>query len=253
MLPTDVFVLDFDGVLCDSAAETAVSAWRTGRRFFPDWAGNDPPPAVVEDFVAVRPVLETGYQAILLLHRILAGVSRADIRREGAAAAETLLPRLGLDKPTLIRAFGETRDAWIAADPAGWLARHRFYPGTLERLRERLAAGCPVRIATTKQERFVLALLAGENLDFPAEHVFGLDSGKNKEQILRETQAEFPAAAIHFVEDRLDTLHRVEACPELAAVRLYYADWGYGLPPERAAAQANPRIQIWTLEKFLRG
>ena len=251
MFRNDAFVLDFDGVLCDSARETAVSAWRAGQSFFADWTGATPSPETVARFVAVRPVLETGYQAILLMKRIVDGVPVAEIRAGGAPAAEALGARLGLARADLVRAFGAVRDAWIAADLADWLSWHDFFPGTLDRLRRCLAGGTPVSIATTKQERFVEALLAGQGVAFPAERIFGLDTGKKKEQVLREVLAAYPGSGVHFVEDRLGTLRRVQACAELSAVRLYYADWGYGLPAELAEAQADPRLCVWSLERFL--
>jgi hypothetical protein len=38
----DVFALDFDGVLCDSVAEAAVTAWRGGGKLWPHWQGEEP-------------------------------------------------------------------------------------------------------------------------------------------------------------------------------------------------------------------
>jgi phosphoglycolate phosphatase-like HAD superfamily hydrolase len=251
MPAADVLVLDFDGVLCDSARETAVSAWRAGREFFPEWSSPDPSAAAIEAFLAVRPVLETGFQSILLMRRIVDGVPVGQIRAEGAPAAEALMAELGLEKAALVRAFGAARDQWIQADLPDWLSRHGFFPGTLDRLREHLATGTPVFIATTKQERFVEALLAGQGLDFPPERIFGLDAKKKKEQVLRELLAGFPGSQLHFVEDRIDTLRRVQGCPELAAVRLYYADWGYGLPADLADAKTDPRLHVWSLDQFL--
>jgi phosphoglycolate phosphatase-like HAD superfamily hydrolase len=251
MPAADVLVLDFDGVLCDSARETAVSAWRAGREFFSEWSDLDPAPEAIDAFLAVRPVLETGFQSILLMKRIVDGVPVDQIRAEGAPAAEALMPELGLEKAELVRAFGTARDEWIKSDLPDWLSRHGFFPGTLERLREHLAAGTPVFIATTKQERFVEALLAGQGLEFPSDRIFGLDAKKKKEQVLRELLAAYPGSQLHFVEDRIDTLRRVEDCPELDAVRLYYADWGYGLPADLAGAVADPRLHVWSLDQFL--
>ena len=60
-----ILALDFDGVLCDSARETAVSAWRAGSGLWPeDMHGAEPPENMIRQFTAVRPYLETGYQAI---------------------------------------------------------------------------------------------------------------------------------------------------------------------------------------------
>jgi phosphoglycolate phosphatase-like HAD superfamily hydrolase len=247
----DVIVLDFDGVLCDSARETAVSAWRAGQEFFPDWSGPEPTAEAVDAFVAVRPILETGFQSILLMKRIADGVPVDEIRDGGAEAAEALMAELGLERQALVRAFGAARDVWIESDLPGWLGRHGFFAGTAERLRETLATGIPVYIATTKQERFVEALFAGQGLDFPSARIFGLDAKKKKEQVLRELLAEYPGRRLHFVEDRIDTLRRVQDCPELAGVELYYADWGYGLPADLDAAKADPRLHVWSLDQFL--
>ena len=74
-----VFALDFDGVLCDSVAETAVTGWRAGRRLWPEWQADEPPAAALEQFVALRPLLETGYQAILLMHMVCTGVPEDEI------------------------------------------------------------------------------------------------------------------------------------------------------------------------------
>ncbi|MBT7303777.1 MAG: HAD family hydrolase [Victivallales bacterium] len=251
MPPANVLVLDFDGVLCASAQETAVSAWRAGQRFFPEWSGPEPSDEAIAAFTAVRPILETGYQSILLMKRIVDGVPVDEIRAFGSAAAEELVATLGLERTELIAAFGGARDAWIEADLPDWLSRHDFFPGTLERVRERLADDTPVFIATTKQERFVEALLAGQGIELPTERIFGLDARKKKEQVLRELSAQFPESRLHFVEDRIDTLRRVQACPELAGVQLYYADWGYGLPADLVAAHADPRLHVWSLDQFL--
>ena len=185
------------------------------------------------------------------MRRIADGDSVEEIRSGGAPAAEELAARLGLPRTDLVQAFGAARDAWIAENQADWLSWHGFFPGTVERLKERLAEGVPVFIATTKQERFVEALLAGEGLPFPAGRISGLDARKKKEQVLRELQAAYPERVVHFVEDRIDTLRRVQTCADLEAVRLYYADWGYGLPADLAAAEADLRLQVWSLEEFL--
>ena len=116
MPPANVLVLDFDGVLCASAQETAVSAWRAGQRFFPEWSGPEPSDEAIAAFTAVRPILETGYQSILLMKRIVDGIPVDEIRAFGSAAAEELVATLGLARTELIAAFGGARDAWIEAD-----------------------------------------------------------------------------------------------------------------------------------------
>lgn len=247
------FALDFDGVLCNSAAENAVTAWRAGAHLWPHWQGAEPPSAYQQRFLRLRPLIETGYQTILLMGLIAEGVSDDQLRAQFTPLADRLLHRIGRTPADLVALFGATRDAWIAADLADWLGRHHFYPG----VRDRFAAYCrtePCFILTTKQQRFIVALLAGQGIPFPAEHIYGLDRGRRKEEILEDLlgHPEHIGATWHFVEDRLPTLRRVAARPALAGVRLYLADWGYNTPADHAAARAHPAITVWSPEQFLR-
>ena len=228
-----ILALDFDGVICDSAGEMAISAWRAAGQLWPaDFAG-EAPDDFVEDFRALRPGLETGYESVLFARLLKDG---ADIVAESAHAAAQALPH---DREALIRLFGKTRDSWIQSNLESWLAAHRFYPGALEFLRTSQSQARVV-VITTKETRFAQALLDGV---IPPEAVFGLETG-NKVDTLCELRKSDPD--IHFVEDRLETLLRVSACADLRAVRLYLVDWGYNTSAQRREACQHPRIQVLT-------
>jgi len=248
----NVFALDFDGVLCDSAAETGVTAWRAGRRIWPEWEGAEPAAEHLRRFVELRPVLETGYQAILLMHFAWAGVSRERVRRGFAQMCDQALAEAGVSRAESVRLFGATRDAWIRDDLPDWLSRHRFYPGVFETFAAR-AGTEPTFILTTKQERFVHALLGSQGVRVPPERVFGLDAGKPKEEVLAELMGrpELQGGRFHFVEDRIGTLLRVAEQPGLEAVRLYLANWGYCTEADLAKAETHPRIAVWPPDRFL--
>jgi phosphoglycolate phosphatase-like HAD superfamily hydrolase len=248
-----IIALDFDGVLCDSARETAVSAWRAARALWPaDMGPAEPPEPVVERFVAVRPYLETGYQAIPMIRLVVDGCPESVFRDRFDEECERLMAALSLTREDLVARFGAARDSWIAADEADWLSRHRFYPGVLARL-SAARRDHEVAILTTKQERFAAALLRSGGVDLPSERLIGFESGVPKEQTLAALLGEARArdTAVHFVEDRLDTLRRVENTPELDRVRLYYAAWGYGTPTDLAAARSDPKITVWQTGDFL--
>ncbi len=252
--PRPVFCLDFDGVLCDSAPETAVSAWRAAGGLF-GWSGREPPGEALERFVRLRPVIETGYQAPLLMALIVRGMEDSRILAEFSELCRRLMAEQGLDRPTLVHAFGDERDRWIRTDLSDWLRRHRFYPGVVPALRRALAQR-PVFILTTKQERFALRLLESAGIDFPRDHLFGFDAGRRKEELLRELRRrpEDSEATFLFVEDRLRTLERVAGEPDLEAVRLVLARWGYVTEADlaRAEREYRDRIQVWELERFRR-
>jgi phosphoglycolate phosphatase-like HAD superfamily hydrolase len=228
-----IIALDFDGVICDSAGEMAISAWRAAAQLWPAEFAGEAPADFVEDFRRLRPGLETGYQSILLARLLRDGV---ELTAESAVAATAAVPH---DRDELVRLFGATRDAWIAGDLPGWLAAHRFYPGALDFLR-RSQACARVVVITTKQTRFAQALLEGV---LAPEAVFGLETG-DKVGTLCELRKE--DADVHFVEDRLDTLLRVADCPDLGSVHLYLVDWGYNTSAQRREAGQHPRIQVLT-------
>jgi len=116
-------------------------------------------------------------------------------------------------------------------------------------LNQILQTGCKVMILTTKQERFVSAQLQHFGVNFPIENIWGLERKRKKEELLA-VQLKSNPTAIHFVEDRLETLLRVESEPSLENVQLHYADWGYGTAEQLAVAINDPHIEVLSLDKF---
>lgn len=248
----DVFALDFDGVLCDSAGECAVTAWRAGGKIWPEWQGPEPPADCKIRFVNLRPVVETGYQMIPLMKFIRDGIGDDAILAGFSPLCDGLMDDHGLTRQKLVALFGQTRDEWIAQDSADWLGRHRFYPGVVARLHQALDV-YPVYILTTKQERFTRQLLDAEGVRMPEERIWGLDRNLNKGQMLEWVMAEpsLQGGQIHFVEDRLEALFGVVKNPILERVSLYLADWGYNTPAQREQARRHPRVTVWTIDRFL--
>jgi phosphoglycolate phosphatase-like HAD superfamily hydrolase len=252
----DVYCFDFDGVICDSAPETAVTAWQGCRELWPAPGGAPPPvappKALLERFCRLRPVMHTGFEAIPLMRLIELGqASDAALLADFPALRDGLVAREKLGTQALQERFGAIRDRLIAADQAAWLGWNRFYPGMGEALAA-AHARAPTFIITTKQERFAALLLSDQGVALPAGRIFGLESKRSKPQILLDLQAlpEHRGAAVHFIEDRLETLQEVVGTPALEALRLYLADWGYNTPAQREQAAACPRIQVVSREGF---
>lgn len=244
-----LIALDFDGVLCDSAGETAVSAWYAGSGIWSEWQG-DPPRTLVDRFRQLRPALETGYQAVPLLRAAASNRSVSDILENASDIVADIMRGNGLTPDDLKARFAAARDEWIRRDPESWLASHRFYPGVLERVQNAMC-NADVIIVTTKQERFVNRLLEKANLPFPADSILGLDRGRPKEVLLEERlSGPAPPSAAHLVEDRLATLERLRAVPALHRLQLYLAAWGYNTEPDHARAR-DLDIPVWQLKDFL--
>ena len=103
-----------------------------------------------------------------------------------------------------------------------------------------------VCIITTKQGRFVQAILQENSLPCPTlDRLYDLDNPYGKKpEVLKALLNESPGSEIHFVEDRMETLLAVTQCEELSNVRLYLVAWGYNTEEERIKAELHPRITL---------
>jgi phosphoglycolate phosphatase-like HAD superfamily hydrolase len=248
----DIFAVDFDGVLCDSAAEMAVSAWRAGAQIWSAWDEPEPPSEYLSRFLGLRPVIETGHQAILLMRLIDTGVDDETIALQFPELCIRLLEETEHAPAELVRLFAQARDTWIDRDLDDWLSRHTFYPEVIGTFAKRAVTDL-VFILTTKQERFVKTLLQSRGIRLPTDRIFGLDTGKSKEDVLEQLsqRPEFDGGRFHFVEDRFQTLIRVAGRRSLRHVLLYLAAWGYNTPRDRERAALIRRITIWDSGSFL--
>lgn len=261
----DLYALDFDGVLCDSCGESSLSAVKAAEVRWPglfhgvdsamqDW--------IVEQMHIVRPVVETGYENLLLV-RLLLEMKIPSIRKSSVAdglTIEGILEKWSKLKPVimeewdeerdvLIDIFGKVRDDWMENDLTTWIGANRFYPGVPDALK---FASSRIYIVTTKQSRFADALLRElAGVVIPPERIFGLGTGP-KVEVLKQLQRkpENQGLKLHFVEDRLATLKNVIKESELDGWNLYLGDWGYNTQKEREEAAAIPRIHLLQLSDF---
>ncbi|KAL7158764.1 hypothetical protein ABFS83_02G165100 [Erythranthe nasuta] len=261
----DLYALDFDGVLCDSCGESSLSAVKAAKVRWPslfngvessleDW--------IVDQMHIVRPVVETGYENLLLV-RLLLEIQMPSIRKssiaEGLTVEEILenwstikpviMAEWDEDRDVLIDLFGKVRDEWIDNDLATWIGANRFYPGVADALK---FASSKLYIVTTKQGRFAEALLREiAGVVIPPERIYGLGTGP-KVKVLKQLQdmPEHQGLTLHFVEDRLATLKNVMKETELSKWNLYLGDWGYNTLKEREEAATISRIRILQLSDF---
>ncbi|KAH7577948.1 hypothetical protein ACOSP7_000968 [Xanthoceras sorbifolium] len=261
----DLYALDFDGVICDSCGESSLSAVKAAKV---RWRGLfDGVDLALEDWIVdqmytVRPVVETGYENLLLV-RLLLEMRMPSVRKSSVAEGLTvegilenwfkikpvIVEEWGENRDALIDLFGKVRDEWIDTDLATWIGANRFYPGVSDALK---FASSSVYIVTTKQSRFADALLRElAGVTIPPERIYGLGTGP-KVEVLKKLQKkpEHQGLTLHFVEDRLATLKNVIKEPELDGWNLYLGDWGYNTQREREEAASIPRIQLLELTDF---
>ncbi|KAL2233876.1 UNVERIFIED_CONTAM: hypothetical protein Sindi_1119800 [Sesamum indicum] len=269
----DLYALDFDGVLCDSCGESSLSAVKAAKVRWPslfsgvessleDW--------IVDQMHIVRPVVETGYENVLLV-RLLLETQIPSIRKSSVAEGLTvegilenwmkikpvIMEEWNENRDELIDLFGKVRDEWMDNDLATWIGANRFYPGVPDALK---FASSKLYIVTTKQSRFADALLRElAGVTIPPERIYGLGTGP-KVKVLKQLQdmPEHQGLTLHFVEDRLATLKNVIKEAELDKWNLYLdkeseaGDWGYNTQKERQEAASISRIRLLQLSDFSR-
>ncbi|KAJ8749009.1 hypothetical protein K2173_013452 [Erythroxylum novogranatense] len=261
----DLYALDFDGVLCDSCGESSLSAVKAAKLRWPalfDGVDTSTEEWIVDQMHIVRPVVETGYENVLLV-RLLLESRIPSIRKSSVAEGLTvemildnwsklkpvIMEEWGEDRDPLIDLFGKVRDEWMDQDLATWIGANRFYPGVAEALK---FASSSIYIVTTKQGRFADSLLRElAGVTIPLEKIYGLGTGP-KVEVLKQLQSrpEHQGLKLHFVEDRLATLKNVIKEPKLDGWNLYLGDWGYNTQKEREEAASISRIQLLQLSDF---
>lgn len=226
-----IYALDFDGVICDSAVETAMTGWKAAGRIWADMSG-EVPQALIAQFRQVRPIIETGYEAILAMRLLFLGNSCAAIFRGYREKTQELLEQAQVNTDDLKKLFGDTRDHWIAEDLVDWIQMNPLFPGVPEKL-QRLGQTSTWYVVTTKQERFVKQILQANAIELDEECIFGLDRNMSKPEVLQGLLKIHPDQPVRFVEDRLPTLLNVQKHGELNAVELLLALWGYNTAEDK--------------------
>lgn len=240
------FAFDFDGVVCQSANESGLTAWRGAHQLWPESVPAHPSDDFAERFPKVRPVIETGHENLVVVKLIVEGLSDAEILADFASLRSAIIARDGLDPATLRRAFGSARDHWLSTDEESWLDVQGFYPGVVEAINGLTAPRC---IITTKEDRFTRKLVARAGLQVEPNRIYALEAFESggKRSVLATLGKEFPDMTLHFFEDRLKTLMGIK---NEALARLYLVDWGYNTPAERALATQVPEISLIDMAGF---
>jgi phosphoglycolate phosphatase-like HAD superfamily hydrolase len=248
MNKTLIYALDFDGVICDSAVETAMTGWKAACTLWPDMPKTIQPD-MIERFRVLRPIIETGYEAILVMRLLYLNESIEAVYSSYSDKIKTLLEEAQVSVNDLKKLFGKTRDQWIADDLADWINMNPLFAGVAEKLQQ-LGQHNTWYIITTKQERFVKHILKAYAIELADERIFGLDRNMSKIDVLKALLHSHNTETLYFVEDRLPTLINVLSTKTLSRVKLIFALWGYNTAEDKALAARQPFI-LQQLEDFL--
>lgn len=258
-VPT-ILALDFDGVLCDGLLEFFQTSWRTYCQIW-EPESHSPPDDLAPRFYRLRPVVEIGWEMPVLLRALVLNISEEKIIEDWSKVTQSIIETETLDAAEIGKKLDAVRDEWIATDLDGWLSLHRFYPGVIEQMHTILSATqasasevlTQLFVVTTKEGRFVKQLLQQQGIQLYEDRIIGKECKRPKHETLRQLIAAFSgeAATLWFVEDRLKTLQSVQQQPDLEAVRLYLADWGYNTQAQRESIRNDSRIRLLSLAEFV--
>jgi len=253
-----LLVLDFDGVISDSAPESFAVALLTYTQLIESARFGDrraaleserlpTPGRLAEDpcyarFIDLMPLGNRAEDFAISLCALEAGRPLADQADYDAFRSE-------LDEAWLQRfhrRFYENRIALSRRDPTGWRRMMGPYPSFLEILHRR-AGDAMLAIATSKDAGTVDALMRDYGIEalFPAERVLDKETGVHKDAHLRQLHETLGVAyeEMVFVDDKVNHLDRVAGL----GVRCALAAWGYN--GEREVALARQRgYRVCTLE-----
>ncbi|NJM58039.1 MAG: HAD family hydrolase [Synechococcales cyanobacterium RU_4_20] len=264
MAEPDLLVLDFDGVICDGLREYWQTAWRAYARCWGVDEDETVEPMGLEDrFRKLRPVIETGWEMPVLVAALVQGVGDAEILENWPILVRQIAEAAQKQPQELVAQVDGERDRQIQTQLEAWLALHHFYPGVLDLISRVQRSATQLYIVSTKEGRFIRQLLAQGGVELAPEQIIGKEIRQPKYQTLRDLQGNFnrnlishpqgQAAAqpsLWFIEDRLPALQAVQVQADLQEVRLFLADWGYNVAPDRQAAAADEQIELLDLETF---
>lgn len=226
-------VLDFDGVISDSAREAFEVALRTYGDLSPEstLAQRDRE-ALYEGFLEAMPLGNRAEDFGTVLAALEQGRPLPD-----QAAYDAFRAERGTDwLERYHRHFYEVRGSMFETDPVGWRGLMRPYRPFLDTLR-RCAGTVPYAIATAKDRRSVDALLADYGVAdlFAPELIEDKEAGPDKSRHLELLAGtlELPFPEMTFVDDKVNHLDAVAKL----GVRGALAGWGYNGPREHRLAR----------------
>lgn len=267
--PEDVFVMDFDGVLCDSAGEVMSAGYACAREVWPEvFRGVTEEGALRDGLKRVRPRLVKGYESMLMA-RILVErgkqgerdiLEASDWATTNGGMVGQMLDAYGCTESELEGLFESWRKKRITNDIDSWISLNPLYPGVKDALDD---CQSPYYIASSKSGTRLIPLLntlldIGIDIDSPRVFAGLIPPNELKlnvlETVLARPVAQHEGTQLHFIDDRFETLEyicRVASRDVLDRYTMYLASWGYCTEEDVAKARKMEHIRVLELDEFL--
>lgn len=240
-----LYVLDFDGVICDSRLECMITSYNAYNAMHspcpPRCFNADPiPDAQRKQFLEYRFLVRVAREYYLLWEMIL--------RRQSISKSAPIGEQICVEPAELERfkaVFFQERYEWMTQDVRSWLGNNPLYDGIVYKLQ----AWCSDQrlwIVSAKDSRSILTILAHNSVSIPESFVLGNERG-DKGDIMRPFCSTKKNARVAFIDDNLDNVRLVKGL----GVKSYLASWGYNYEETVRNALLNG-IDVLTLDEFTR-
>jgi phosphoglycolate phosphatase-like HAD superfamily hydrolase len=291
------FLLDFDGTVCDSVADTTQAAFAAATKLWPQdmeaalaldprdagvrksWVGGDwseyaddrricenVPRWLQEKLRQLRPVVTPGSDAVLAARLCVTDAvnSKTSTLGERPLAAgeivenwdvlrESMLYRVQYQPAELEESFADQ----VAGNDLSleeWVDLNPVYPGVAASISKSRA---PVYIMTRRDTEFTRSVLRRAGVEVPADRIIFVEQGRKKVDVLAEIASKLGAsggggvAPLAYVDDNVNVVRQVVSDLRLASkVQVFFAEWGYSSPSQKAMAARFPRVTKIGLPQF---
>jgi len=232
-----VVAVDFDGVLGDSVYECYVQSLKACKDIGLPLTHSS---VLEKQFREARPLITKGehfFSVMKMIHEnpkinfnnVTQNQMNEAFKRD-AEASKGFLER-----------FYAHRKEMQATNPKGWVALNRSFP-RVAKMMKGLSRRNEVYIATTKDKKSVMELLARYGIHVPEARIISVEFSKDKRVQLAEISKRSgkPMKSIVLVEDALE---QVKAARSVGA-KAVLAPWGYSTLKQRAEARKLQKVPL---------
>lgn len=215
------YVLDFDGVICDSREECMITSFNADRRL----RGS------AEPGLEARCIAPES-RAMFRKYRFLARTAREykllwDLieSRRPISATRLIRDQVAADEAELAvyeRLFYEVRAQWRAQDSAGWLAENPTFADVAAKAVGWMEAD-RLAVVSAKDRGSILAIMSANGFPLDESVVWAMDEGRDKAEFFSGIRAARPHSQVVLVDDHIENLMLARPFH----FKLYLATWGY--------------------------
>jgi HAD superfamily hydrolase (TIGR01509 family) len=235
-----VVAFDVDGTIGDTAHECYIQTMKT----WPDIGGKvKPSPKVEKQFLEARPLI-TKREHFFTVMRLIdenPNINFNNLTQEqmNAGFAKDVEHAKAFSEQYMVH-----RNEMIRTDPIRWARLNKSFPKIAEFIKQ-VRRNNEVYIATTKDRKSTIELLARYGIRISDDHVLAVDFSKDKREQLKEISRRSgkPLSKIVLVEDSIE---QIKAARSIGAKAVLYKRGYSTLAQKKEARKSRVPLVDWT-------